>query len=78
MNNPFPSHQSRRHFLQMLAGAPMLSLASSLSAVTLLTGCNSGSDNRFVDKPSFNNVSFQSMAAPNMVNPATMATTSVS
>ena len=78
MNNTFPSHQSRRHFLQMLAGAPMLPLASSLSAVTLLTGCNSGSDNPFLDKPSFNNVSFQSMAAPNMTNPAAMATTSVS
>lgn len=63
---------SRRRLLQMFAGAPMLPLASSLTAAGLLTAC--GGDD---DAPAFKSVSFSSMSAPGLDNLAAMATTTV-
>ena len=68
-----PIDSSRRHVLRLFAGAPMLPLASSLSAAGLLTACG-GSDD---DGPAFKSVSFSSTPAPDLSNPAAMATTNV-
>ena len=67
-----PIDSSRRHVLRLFAGAPMLPLASSLSAAGLLTAC--GGDG---DGPAFKSVSFSSTPAPDLSNPTAMATTNV-
>ena len=65
---------SRRRVLSLFAGAPMLPLASSLSAAGLLTACGGSSDSG----PAFKSVSFTSTPAPDLTNPTAMATTNVS
>nr|WP_319563534.1 alkaline phosphatase PhoX [uncultured Rhodoferax sp.] len=71
---------SRRRVLQMLAGMPMLPLAGTLSASSvLLTACG-GSDSAApvtAAPATYNGVSFTAMAAPNLSNAAAMATTTV-
>ncbi|HPR43268.1 MAG TPA: alkaline phosphatase, partial [Ottowia sp.] len=62
---------SRRRVLKLLGGAPMLPLASSLSAAGLLTAC--GGDGG--STPSYVSASFSNMAAPSLASPAAMATT---
>jgi len=63
---------SRRHALKLFAGMPLFPLAGTLSASTaLLAACGGGDD--VVMK----SVSFSSMAAPTLANPAAMATTTV-
>ena len=64
---------SRRSLLKALGGAPMLPLASSLSAAGLLSAC--GDSSASTAAPSFVSASFTSMAAPNLSVPAQMATT---
>jgi secreted PhoX family phosphatase len=72
MNNPQPN-LSRRNVLQFLGGVPMLPLASSLTGCGLLTAFGGGSSHI----ARFSSVSFSSMAAPSLADPAAMATTSV-
>ena len=67
-----PVALSRRRVLSLLGGAPMLPLASSVSAACLFTACG-GSDG-----PAFKSVSFSSTPAPDLSNAAAMATTNVS
>jgi secreted PhoX family phosphatase len=62
---------SRRSLIRAMAGAPLLPLASSLSAAGLLTACG-GDDG---DDPAYVSATFSSMAAPTLANPANMATT---
>lgn len=74
---------SRRRLLRMLGGVPMLPLAS-VAGASLLTACGGDNDD---DAPlatvpvapvaTLGTVSFSSMAAPTLANPAAMATTSV-
>ena len=66
---------SRRRLLQLFAGAPMLPLASSLTAAGLLTACGGGDGGG--EAPAFKSVTFSSMAALGLDNPAAMATTTV-
>ncbi len=70
-----PIQSTRRRALQLLAGVPMLPLASSLAgAGTLLTACGGGDDTALVPATG---VTFSSMAAPTLANAAAMATTTV-
>jgi hypothetical protein len=63
---------SRRHALKLFAGMPLLPLAGTLSATSaLLSACGGGDD------VVMSSVSFSSMAAPTLANPAAMATTTV-
>ncbi|WP_050985520.1 PhoX family protein [Rubrivivax gelatinosus] len=62
---------SRRTLIRAMAGAPLLPLASSLTAAGLLTACG-GDDG---DDPAYVSATFSSMAAPTLANPANMATT---
>ncbi len=71
---------SRRQALKFLAGLPMLPLGA-LSAGSLLSGCATsaggvGSSTAASGSP-FVSASFAGMAAPTLVNPAAMATTTV-
>ena len=75
---------SRRRALQLFAGAPMLPLSSTFAGSLLLAGCGGGDD--VIAAPgtppvtpaaSYSGVSFSSMPAPTLANPAAMATTSV-
>ena len=70
---------SRRRLLQMLAGMPMLPLATSLTGSSLLlTACGGGSDAAAVAAPkTLSAVSFSATAAPTLGNAAAMATTTV-
>ena len=69
---------SRRRVLQLLAGMPMLPLASSLTGTSLLlAGCGGGSDAVAATSATLSSVSFSSMAAPTLANAAAMATTTV-
>ncbi|MEP7295481.1 MAG: alkaline phosphatase PhoX [Burkholderiales bacterium] len=68
-----PDLESRRRLLKLFAGAPMLPLAGSSFAATLLSGCGGGGD----DAPTYVSSSFSGMAAPTLAAPAAMATTSV-
>ncbi|MFT4101153.1 MAG: DUF839 domain-containing protein [Burkholderiaceae bacterium] len=67
---------SRRRVLRLLGGAPMLPLASSLSAAGLLAACGGGGDGGD-DAPAaaFRSVRLSNMAAPSLATPAAMATT---
>ncbi|MFC4929016.1 PhoX family protein [Massilia sp. GCM10023247] len=74
---------SRRRLLRMLGGIPMLPLAS-VAGASLLTACGGDNDGAAQPAPAPGNpvatlgtVSFSSMAAPTLANPAAMATTSV-
>ena len=71
-----PRSVSRRHALQWLAGAPMLPLGT-LTAGSLLSGCatTQGADAGAAGEVA--SVSFTSMPAPGLDNPAAMATTTV-
>lgn len=66
-----PASLSRRRLLSLLGGAPLLPLASSVSAASARAAC--GGDSSSV--PVFQSVSFSSMPAPTLANPAAMATT---
>ncbi|MFT3801112.1 MAG: DUF839 domain-containing protein [Burkholderiaceae bacterium] len=66
---------SRRRVLRLLGGAPMLPLASSLSAAGLLTACGGGSDGDDAPASAVKSVRLSSMAAPDLTTPAAMATT---
>jgi hypothetical protein len=69
---------SRRRVLQMIAGVPMLPLASSLAGTSLLlTACGGGSDAVAATPKVLSSVSFSSMPAPTLANAAAMATTTV-
>jgi secreted PhoX family phosphatase len=71
---------SRRRVLQMFAGVPMLPMAGTLSATSLmLAGCGGGSDAvAAVPVPAtLSSVTFSSMTAPTLADAAAMATTTV-
>ncbi|WP_420225397.1 PhoX family protein [Pigmentiphaga litoralis] len=70
---------SRRNLLKALAGAPVLPLAGSVSAASLLAACGGGDDNDFTPAPgvTFQSAAFTPMAAPSLANAAQMATTTV-
>ena len=71
---------SRRRVLQLLTGMPLLPMASTLSASSLLlSGCGGGTDAvaAVPTSATLSGVSFSSMAAPTLANAAAMATTSV-
>lgn len=70
---------SRRRALQFLAGVPMLPLSSALAGTSfLLAGCGGGDNAVAATLPAtMTGVSFSSMAAPSLANPAAMATTTV-
>jgi secreted PhoX family phosphatase len=70
---------SRRNLLKALAGAPLLPLAGSVSAASLLAACGGGDDNDFTPAPgvTFQSATFTPMAAPSLANAAQMATTTV-
>jgi hypothetical protein len=61
---------SRRRVLQLAAGAPMLPIASSLTGLVF-------TQEAAAHGHSWLTYSFGSMAAPNLANPAQMATTYV-
>ena len=60
---------SRRRLLSLFAGAPMLPLASSLSAAGLLTACGGGDDD---NGRAFKSVSFTATPVPSLANAAAM------
>ncbi len=60
---------SRRSLIKALGGAPLLPLASSLSAAGLLSGCDDS------NSPNYVSAAFSSMAAPDLSKPDNMATT---
>ncbi len=62
---------SRRSLIKALGGAPMLPLASSLSAAGLLSACDDSSSS----SPKYVSATFSNMAAPTLSTPANMATT---
>ena len=66
---------SRRRALQWFAGAPMLPLSSTVAGSLLLAGC--GTTGYTGNASGLSRVSFSSMAAPTLANPAAMATTTV-
>ena len=72
---------SRRRALQFFAGAPMLPLSSTFAGSLLLAGCGGGDEGIAVPGVTpaarYSGVSFSSMPAPTLANPAAMATTSV-
>jgi hypothetical protein len=70
---------SRRRVLQLFAGVPMLPLAGTLSATSMLLSACGGSDDAVAAVPAatMSGVSFSSMAAPTLANAAAMATTTV-
>ena len=68
---------SRRRALQFFAGAPMLPLSSTFAGSLLLAGCGGGDEGIAPPAASYSGVSFSSMPAPTLVDPAAMATTSV-
>lgn len=67
---------SRRDVLKLLAGAPMLPLGT-LASGSLLSGCAAGGAALSQAGGEVASVSFMSMAAPGLDNPAAMATTTV-
>lgn len=70
---------SRRNVIRFLAGVPALPLATG-SVATLLTGCDSDSDTNTTagilnnTQKTIKSTEFVGMAAPNLSNPANMAT----
>jgi secreted PhoX family phosphatase len=67
---------SRRRVLQMLTGAPLLPLSSTLAGTSLfLQGCSSGGGG--AEAATMTGVSFSSMPAPTLANAPAMATTTV-
>lgn len=71
------SPTSRRHFLKLASGAPLLPLSSALAGGALLTACGGNGSGTPLSAASLSGVSFSSMAAPTLANPAKMATTTV-
>ncbi len=69
------TEKSRRRVLQMLTGVPLLPLAGTLSASSVLLSACGGSDTAV--PVTFSGVSFSSMAAPSLTNAAAMASTTV-
>ncbi|WP_374356035.1 PhoX family phosphatase [Chitinimonas sp.] len=69
-------NESRRRLMQMLAGAPLLPLATGGSAAAFLTACNSSSSST-TPAATLSSMSFSPMAAPDLTNAAAMSTTSV-
>ena len=77
--NPI-SQTSRRRLLQMLAGAPLLPFAMTVTGTSLLlSACGGGDDAVALPASSamLSSISFSSMAAPTLANAAAMATTTV-
>ena len=74
--NSIPQQAMRRRLLKLFAGAPMLPLASSVSAASLLAACG-GSDDEATPPVTYQGVSFRSTPAPSLATPAAMATTHV-
>lgn len=76
---------SRRRLLQLLAGVPMLPLASAVGGTSLaLSACGGGSNAAAASSnaagagtATLRSVSFSSMPAPSLANAAAMATTTV-
>ena len=70
---------SRRRALQFFAGAPMLPLSTTFAGSFLLAGCGGGDEAIAAPAPvaRYSGVSFSSMPAPTLANPAAMATTTV-
>jgi len=64
---------SRRHALKLLSSMPLLPMAGTLSASSLLLTACGGGDDAVVMR----SVSFSSMPAPTLANAAAMATTTV-
>jgi uncharacterized protein len=65
-------NESRRHALKLIAGAPLLPLATMGGASAFLTACAS-----MVGDKAYSSVSFTSTLAPGLANAADMATTLV-
>lgn len=63
--------ESRRRLLKLMAAGPLLPLSSAFAGSTLLAACGGG------DGPRMSAVRFGAMAAPDLANPAAMATTAV-
>lgn len=82
-NNPSGIQTTRRSLLQMMLAAPVIPISSSFAASALLTGCGGSSGSSSADYtttttlPTYKSVTFKSMAAPTLANPAEMATTLV-
>ncbi len=74
---------SRRRMLRLFGAAPMLPLATTFTGGALLAGCGGGDDAAapvlapVAPTATLSSVTFSSMAAPSLANPAAMATTSV-
>ena len=66
---------SRRRLVQLLAGAPLLPLATGSLAATLLSAC--AANEAATAAPKLLSVTFTGMAAPTLADPAQMATTTV-
>lgn len=66
---------SRRRLVRLLAGAPLLPLATGSLAATLLSAC--ASNEAAARAPGLVSVTFTGMAAPTLADPAKMATTTV-
>ena len=70
------TNTTRRRMLHMLAGMPMLPLASSVTGSSLLlTLCGGASDAAAAAPKTLSGVSFSSMPAPTLAQAAAMATT---
>lgn len=67
---------SRRHLLKLMSGAPLLPFSSAIAGASAFLGGCGGSGGS--DAPvALSGVSFSSMPAPTLANPAAMATTTV-
>jgi len=67
---------SRRHLLKLMSGAPLLPFSSAIAGASAFLGGCGGSGGS--DAPvALSSVSFSSMPAPTLANPAAMATTTV-
>ena len=71
---------NRRGFLKVISAAPLLPLSSSITGVSAFLGGSISEVNaaNLGKNAIFSSVAFSSMAAPNLANPAQMATTSTS
>ncbi|MBS0355293.1 MAG: DUF839 domain-containing protein [Proteobacteria bacterium] len=67
---------SRRHLLKLMSGAPLLPFSSAIAGASAFLGGCGGSGGSDVPV-ALSSVSFSSMPAPTLANPAAMATTTV-
>ena len=73
-----PADISRRRLLSLFGGAPLLPLASSMTAAGLLTACGGDGGDDETPVANFQSVSFSNMAAPSLAVAADMAKTTTS